>query len=377
MESGTHSGSRAGWVLIVLAAFIIVVAGLKAAAPLLVPLMVSVFLAILAAPAVLWLQAHRVPTALAVLLVVLVMMGVLSGIGAIVGSSINGFTESVPQYQARFKALGASISGWFEARGITVVQSHLADVMNAGAVLRFLGGTLGGLVAAASNTVLVLLTTLFILFELAGFPTKLRASMPGSTGSQARFERVMVEVQRYLLLKTLLSLATGVLIGVWCAVLGVDFAVLWGLLAFLLNYIPNLGSIIAAVPAVLLALIQLGPGRALMVAAGYVLVNGLIGNLLEPQIMGRRLGLSPLVVFLSLVFWGWVWGSVGMLLSVPLTMIVKIMLESSPETVGVAVLLDTTSGAERQIRAMEDAASAPGREESPPDADRGDRTPEA
>ncbi len=342
-----------GQALIVIAAFMIVVRGLQAASALLVPLALSVFLAILAGPVVLWLKNKKVPTGLAVLIVVLVMMGVLTVIGAIVGSSVTDFTQSIPQYQARFKVLGNSITTWASNHGMGLVRGKLTDIMNAGSVLRFLGGTLGGLMAAASNTVLVLLTTLFILLELAGFPTKLRASMPGADAAPSRFERVMVEVQRYLLLKTLLSLGTGLLIGIWCAVLGLDFAVLWGLIAFLLNYIPNLGSIIAAVPAVLLALVQLGPGRALVIALGYVAVNTLIGNFIEPQVMGRRLGLSPLVVFLSLVFWGWVWGTVGMLLSVPLTMVVKIMLESSPETMGAAVLLDTTSSAERRLEAIE------------------------
>lgn len=363
--------------LLTAAAFVVVVAGLKAAQNLLVPFLVSVFLAILAAPAVLWLRRRRVPTLVAVLLVVLAMMGVLTGIGAMVGGSINSFTEAVPRYEARFRVLGDGVRSWLAAHGVSFGASSLTEVLDPGALLKFLGGTLGGLVAAASNTVLVLLTTIFILFELAGFPTKLRAAMGSERADLSRFERVTVEVQRYLLMKTGLSLATGLLAGFWCAVLGVDFALLWGLLAFLLNYIPNLGSIIAAVPPILLALVQLGPGRALAVAAGYVAVNTLIGNLIEPQVMGRRLGLSPLVVFLSLVFWGWVWGPVGMLLSVPLTMMVKIMLESSPHTWRAAVLLDTTTGAESTLGRLRDAAHGPGRSAPPPQDPGGrDGTPE-
>jgi predicted PurR-regulated permease PerM len=363
--------------LLAAAAFVVVVAGLKAAQNLLVPFLGSVFLAILAAPAVVWLRRRRVPTLVAVLLVVLAMMAVLTGIGAMVGGSIRSFTEAVPRYDARFRVLGEGLRSWLAARGVSFGAGSFADVLDPGALLKFLGGTLGGLVAAASNTVLVLLTTVFILFELTGFPTKLRVAMGSESADLSRFERVTVEVQRYLLIKTSLSLATGLLAGFWCAVLGVDFALLWGLVAFLLNYIPNLGSIIAAVPPILLALVQLGPGRAVAVAAGYVAINTIIGNVIEPQVMGRRLGLSPLVVFLSLVFWGWVWGPVGMLLSVPLTMMVKIMLESSPRTWRAAVLLDTTAGAESILGRLRDGAPGPARPvPRAPDGREGEGTPE-
>jgi predicted PurR-regulated permease PerM len=146
-------------------------------------------------------------------------------------------------------------------------------------------------------------------------------------------------VNRYLALKTLFSLLTGVAIWIWLSILGVDFSLLWGLVAFLLNFVPNIGSIIAAIPAVLLALIQLGMGSALLASLGYVVVNVVVGSIIEPKFMGRGLGLSTLVVFLSLVFWGWVLGPVGMVLSVPLTMIVKIALESHEDTSWIAIIL--------------------------------------
>ena len=154
--------------------------------------------------------------------------------------------------------------------------------------------------------------------------------------------KVVTEVQEYLVIKTFLSLLTGVLLGCWCWIMDLDFPVLLGLVAFVLNYVPTIGSIIAGAPAVLLALIQpgLGLGHALIVAAGYFVVNTVFGNLIEPNLLGRRLGLSTLVVILSLIFWGWVWGPVGALLAVPLTMVVKIMLENTSDLRWVAVLLD-------------------------------------
>jgi predicted PurR-regulated permease PerM len=146
-------------------------------------------------------------------------------------------------------------------------------------------------------------------------------------------------VRHYLAIKTQMSFVTAVLVTILLVVLKVDFPILWGVLAFFLNYVPNIGSFIAAIPAVILAFVQLGTGSALFTASGYVVVNVVIGNIVEPRIMGRGLGLSTLVVFLSLLFWGWVLGSVGMLLSVPLTMVAKICMESMDETRWLAILM--------------------------------------
>ncbi|MCD4750267.1 MAG: AI-2E family transporter, partial [Thermoanaerobaculales bacterium] len=180
------------------------------------------------------------------------------------------------------------------------------------------------------------------------------------SGNIGRFSGVTDQVQRYLAIKTVTSGATGIAIGLWVGLLGLDFAVVWGLIAFLLNYIPNIGSIVAAVPAVLLAFVQLGVGHGLAVAAGFLVINIIVGNIVEPALLGRTLGLSTLVVFLSLVFWGWMWGTVGMLLSVPLTMILKILLENSEDLRWVAVLLDSGRGIDArlaEIRAAEQADS--------------------
>jgi predicted PurR-regulated permease PerM len=146
-------------------------------------------------------------------------------------------------------------------------------------------------------------------------------------------------MKRYMVIKTLISLATGILIALWLHILGVDYPILWGFLAFLLNYIPNIGSLIAAIPAVILALIQLGPGSSIMVIVGYTAVNFIVGNIIEPRLMGRKLGLSTLVVFLSLIFWGALLGLVGAILSIPLTMTLKFAFESGESTKWIAVLL--------------------------------------
>ena len=343
-------------VLLTLASLIVVVAGLKAAQTILIPVLLALLLAILCSPAVFWLRAHRVPTVVAVLLVVLVLLGVFTVFGVVVGGSVNGFMEAAPRYQERLDELGTSLGAWLEAHGLEVGEIKTSDFFQPGALIGFLGRGLTALLSTLSNTFVVVLILLFMLLEAAGLPTKMRAAMGSPEADLARFARAAREIQKYLGLKTAISALTGLLIGGWVALLGLDFALTWGFLAFLLNFIPNIGSIIAAIPAVLLALVQLGPAEAVLVAAGFVVVNVVLGNLVEPQLMGRTLGMSTLVIFLSLVFWGWLWGPVGMFLSVPLTMILKISMENSRDLKSVAMMLDSAAAVAERLRADEEHA---------------------
>jgi AI-2 transport protein TqsA len=350
MEIATTNPGRGARFLLVAASVVIVIWGLREAQPILIPFLISALLAILCAPPVFWLQRHRVPSVLAVAIVVVALIAVFSAVGAVVGGSVNEFTDAVPGYKARINGLLTSFSAWLDRLPFEVPPIKVFDVVNPGDLMSFVGTGLKGLVSAFSNTVLVILTLVFMLLEAACMPAKIRLAFLARASEVGRFEQVTRQVQQYLAIKTALSLATGALIAIWVAILGLDFALVWGLLAFLLNYIPNLGSIIAAVPAILLALVQLGPGRSVLVLLGFVAVNMVIGNVLEPQLMGRRLGLSALVVFLSLVFWGWVWGPIGMFLSVPLTMVFKILVENSDDFKWLAVILDSGASAIERLR---------------------------
>ena len=343
--------------LVVGAAVVVVLAGLKAAQSLIIPFLLALFLAIICTPAVSWLAKRRVPVGLAVILIVIILLGAFSGFGAIVGGSVNEFTAFAAQNQARFDGIVETASAWFEARDIDPASLDLLNMLQPGKLINLLGGVLKNLAAVLSNFFLIMLTMIFMLFEAASFPVKVRAAVGKGRFDIENMRHAVVQVQRYLGLTTATSLTTGLLVGFWTAILGLDFAVVWGLLAFLLNYIPSIGSIVAAIPAVLLALIQGGLGYALLVAVGYVVVNVGIGNFVEPWLLGRTLGLSTLVVFLSLVFWGWMWGGVGMLLSVPLTMIIKILFENTDDLQWIAVMLDNRRGAEKRLEAAEAAGS--------------------
>lgn len=326
------------------AALVIIIAGLKAAGGVLVPFLVAVFLAIICAPAVRALRERKVPNILAVLLVILAMTALLVGVGALLADTVNEFAYEAPKYQRRVTTMvrdgAVLLADATGSRRLEISTEKLFSAMDPGAIMSLVRNSMQALASVMSDAVLVILTMIFILLEASSIPVKLRLMAGNPEANIRHFTRIAKDVQRYLAIKTAVAVANGVLIGVWAGVLGVDFAVLWGLLTFMLNYIPNIGVLIAAVPAVLLALVQQGLGTAALLAAGFLAVGMIVGNILEPILMGRRLGLSTLVVFLSLVVWGWLWGSVGMLLSVPLTMIVKIMLESSDRWKPWAILLD-------------------------------------
>jgi len=329
--------------LLVAACVVVIIAGLRAAAPIILPFLIAVFLAVVNVPLMNWLMRNRVPKPIAVVLTILTAVSIIGILVGVMATSLNQFSVVAPTYQERLQELFVSITILAERYGVPADQ--LTAALAPSAVLDLVGGVIGDALRAVgsllSSSFLVLLTVVFILFEAAGFGAKLKNAFGEANDLFGPMTRMASQVQNYLVAKTAISAATGVVIGVWVALMGLDFPLSWGLLAFVFNFIPTLGSIFAAVPAVLLALIQpdLGPVSALVIAGGYLAVNLMFGSLLEPTLMGHRFGLSTLVVFISLVFWGWVWGPVGMLFSVPLTMVVKITLENTHEFRWVAVMM--------------------------------------
>ena len=329
-------------VLVLIASFIIIVAGMKAASSILVPFFLAVFIAVICTPYLFWLQNKGVPKIVALLLILVTILTVGLLLGALVGTSLNNFLKSLPDYQDRLSANMAAVIDWFREKGINIPEEEVRNAFHPASVMRLAGTLLSAMSSVLTNAFLILLTIVFILLEAADFPKKLGAAMKKPEESLATIEKFSRSANRYVVIKTLISATVGLAISLYLLILGVDYPVLWGTLAFLLNYVPNIGSIIAAVPAALLAFVQLGAGSALLTVLGFLVVNNVLGNLVEPKLMGRGLGLSTLVVFLSLVFWGWVLGPIGMILSVPLTSLVKIALESNEETRGLAIMLGSS-----------------------------------
>ena len=325
--------------MLLLATFVIIVAGMKVASPILVPILLSLFIATISAPPLLWLERKGLPTILALLVVI----GFVSAVGlllvVLVGASLAEFQNQLPIYEQRLESLFINVNNFAIGLGFTFQFSDISSAVNPESIATGVGklvNEVGGLVA---NAFLIFLTVIFILFEVSTLPKKLENIFSRPTDSIERLAGFKRSLQRYLVIKSLTSLATGLLVWLMLTYLGIDFAVLWAVLAFFLNFVPNIGSIIAAIPAVLVALLQVSSGTALWVAIGYFAINSIIGTIVEPRIAGRHLGLSPLVVFLSLVFWGWILGPVGMFLSVPLTMMVRLVAESNENMRWIAVIL--------------------------------------
>lgn len=346
-------------VLITGASLCVVIAGLRAAGSIVVPVLFSAFLAVLATPAVNWLQARRLPDWLAVTLVFVGVIGAFAGVSLLIGNSVSNFSDRIPEYSARLEAMTATWIERLEGQGIELSTSGILELVGKGKVAGFAGDLVASVGSILSNTAFVLITTAFIMAEAAGLPRKIRVALGDPDADISRFRTITSDIQEYLSIKTKISIVTGCLAWILCLATGVDFPVLWGVVAFFLNYIPTLGSIIASVPPTLLAIVQFGWERALVLAIGYIAINTIMGNMVEPKVMGKRLGLSSLVVFLSLVFWGWIWGSLGMFLSVPLTMVVKILLENSDDMKWLAVLLG--SGAEMEERLDPERSTTAGR----------------
>ncbi len=332
----TSSTSR---ILITFAAFIVIVAGMKAAASIMVPVMFALFVAIICSSPVSWLTGKGVSSGLAILVVILVIIAVSSFVTGFLGASIGDFVKSYPKYTTALDQRFSGIYSWLGGHGIDMSKIDLLGKIDTETVMGYTATALNSLKDVLANGFLIIVAAVFMLMEASSFPKKLSEILDNPDISIPQFEKFGNEIRRYLALKTWICLITGVVATLLCIAVGVDYPYLWGSLAFLLNYIPTIGSFIAAVPPVLLAFVQYGFTRAIIVGIGYVLLNLVIGNFVEPRVMGKGLGLSTLVVFISLIFWGWVFGPVGMILSVPLTMMMKIALESRDDTKWLAVLL--------------------------------------
>ena len=344
-----------GSAVISFAAVIVIVFGLQMAKELLVPFLVAAFLALITVRPMLWMQKNRVPAVVAALIIVSIIMLILAVVGTIVGSSIAEFTAALPTYQERLDSI---VDGLFKfiariVNGDEMFES-IGDMIDPGWAMGLAATILNSLKDVLTNVFLIIFTMIFILLEASTVETKIAAAFGRSTQSLKRPRVFLANLGRYLGIKTLVSVATGLTAGLLTWAVGVDFPLLWAMLAFLLNYVPTIGSIIAAVPAVLMALVQLGPGGASATALGFVGINLIFGNIIEPRLMGYGVGISPLVVFIGLVFWGWVFGPVGMLLSVPLTMTLKLALESDKRTRWIAILIGSERDAEYALQRRKD-----------------------
>jgi predicted PurR-regulated permease PerM len=326
-------------VMVILASFVIVVAGMKAAESIVVPFLLSLFISIIALPPFIWLQQKKVPRGIALVLIIVVFLSFIFLIGVLIGTSVNDFLTKLPVYEQKLQGQTQVIIAWLVEHELFESDFQLSNSFNPSVIFTIVGDTLNQVSNLFANGFLILLTVIFIMLEEVSIPVKIKKMVADPEASLSRIQSVTQNINKYIAIKTAISLVTGLLVYFLLLIIGVDYPLLWAVLAFALNFIPTIGSIIALIPPVLLTIVQFGFGKALVVLIGYVVINTIMGNILEPKFMGKGLGLSTLVVFLSLIFWGWVLGPIGMLLSVPLTITIKIALDSSDETRWLAILL--------------------------------------
>ncbi|MCX6231243.1 MAG: AI-2E family transporter [Bacteroidetes bacterium] len=335
--------------IIIIAALIIIFAGVLFAKAIINPFLIALFVSIICAQPISFLQKKKFPKWLALLIVILSLILLFSGFTFLIGGTLSSFSGNVSKYTTALKTISNTFIQYLNANGIKIPQDQMLTVFQPEKILEFTALAMNELISMLGNTFLVFLILLFILMEFGSFNVKAKAIMTGNE-SISYISTIIQNIRHYLWIKTMLCLLTGILVYIAFVIIGVDYPLLWALIVALLNYIPNIGSIIAAIPVVLFALVQLGTGGALWTLGSIMLVNNVLGNFIEPRIMGRGLGLSTMVVFLSLLFWGFILGTVGMFLSVPITMTIKIILEQKEKTRWIAILLGTPAEAKIFLR---------------------------
>ena len=323
--------------LMVITMLVVVVTGLKLASPILSPFLLSLFLAIISASFINFFVSKGVPRSLSWISVFISVIGFLVVIGFLLSSSLYELELKFPEYMNKLDTI---VDHYILAsgRGSYADTLHIKASYHPGHLLKRSLSFLNDIGTVLSNSLLVILMVVFMLVQRRSFVHKVEYLSINPT-SYRHFQKIIKKMDKYILILSFISMLTGITVYIVLTLMGIDFALLWALMAFMLNVIPNIGSIISAVPPILLALIQYDPLQAFFVAVAYAIINMVYGNILQPRIIGRGLDISILVVFLSMVFWGWVFGAIGMILSVPLTIMIKIILESNDKTRWIGVLL--------------------------------------
>lgn len=343
-DLNTDWSQRGFRMLLAVACLIIVLAGMKAAAPVLLPMAFGFFLAILSYPLIRLLVRWKVPRIIAFGVTVLLNIGAVVGIGKLAFDLIIAFQKDLPGYIMAVERNVNQAAAFLEERGVEGAVETARGIFDWNGLVSYLsqqnvmanigsmvGTTFGTVATVFASVIMTFLVMIFILMEAHGTQSRFAAvRLAGGPDLTAMLQSV-TDIQKYLGIKTLISALTGILAGVWCWMFDLKYPLLWAIMAFVFNFIPAVGSTAACIPAIIEALVQDGWGNAIAIAIGYGGINFCLDNFVQPQLLGRRFGISPLVIILSVIFWGWLWGPVGMFLAVPLTMVFKVIIDNSEE----------------------------------------------
>ncbi len=303
----------------------------------------ALFLANIFRPLITALETKKIPTALSLIAVLVIVALILTGVVLIVQQAVLSVAEVAPKYQAKWEqsfrpALIATASNLSPELGQTVASFKIESVLKSEQVLNAMVSMTG----VFSDAALILLFILFILASPGRFTAKIGSAFPSHLARDLEYalSQIDVRVRKYLVNTLLLNLLAAITMIIVLSLFGVDLALLWGILTFLLMFIPSIGSIFAAGIPIIVAFLQFDSlGMPLAVAVAVIVTQLLIGSVLTPKIMGSTLNLSPLLILLSIIFWGWVWGPAGMFFGVPITATLFVVFESIPALRPLAVLM--------------------------------------
>lgn len=335
--------------LIYVAAAVIIIAGIKISAKVINPILLAIFFSIIIYHPISWLKKKGVNGVLSIIIVITGLLIVFVSLGGAVTSSILEFSKNIPEYKKQLHEITSSTVTLFDGYGINVSQDAVTGSFSASNTFGYASKLVTSIGSLLSQIVLLFLVAAFILGETNSYPIKLKLVLSNPESSIGNITQITKNIRYYLGIKTVTGVIGGVLVTIVLLILKVQFALIWGILVWLMRYIPNIGSVIAAIPIFLFVLIQDGIEGVFYVGIAYTAINFIIGQIIEPQFFSKSMNLSTLAVFISLVFWGYILGDVGMLLAVPITMALKISLETNKSTNWMAVMLGSEKSAKQAL----------------------------
>lgn len=325
------------------ASFIVVMAGFKAANEIVIILLLSIFIASILSNFINFLETKSIPKILAYAIVILSISSFFFFVVYLLNSSITNFSTNLPTYESKIKNLIIQTISLAEGYGFSINKDEILKALNLNSIFNFTTGFIGNIGVVFSKMLLIFIGVAFIISESKIFEDKLAFIFKNDKKKLYSFHQFSKNLQKYFTVKTFTSFLTGLFIYFALLFFDVDYPIIWGFIGFLFNFIPVIGSIVAAVPAVILSLLTGQIETTIWLIVVYMVINISISNIIEPKFMGKELGLSPMVIFFSLIFWGWIFGIVGMFLAVPITMTLKIAFESSESTKWLGILMSTFS----------------------------------
>ena len=331
------------------AVFVIVIAGLKVASEIVIILLLAIFISSLLSAFLTFLNKKRIPKLISYSFLTLLFVVFVSLITYLVNTSLASFVSALPIYEEKIKNLTLLTFSYLDTYNIKVNKDEILKLLDFNYLFTFTKDIISNLGVILSKLLLITIGVAFILSESKLFNKKLKVIFKNDTQKLVSFNLFSHNLQKYFAVKTFTSFLTGLLIYFVLLFFGIQYALLWAFVAFLFNFIPVVGSIVASLPAVLIALVSGNIEMTLWLIIIYVVINISISNILEPKFMGTHLNLSPMIIFFSLIFWGWVLGIVGMFLAVPITMTIKIAFESSENTKWIGILLSNISQEKRSL----------------------------